>query len=299
MVGCVDPQAAVRITDARRLMVYSTFTMRAFLVSLAACTQFGRGALPAQDAAGGDGSPDATDAATLIDALTYRANAVEFDTAGNDFMTKASIGATDSASGTLSVWLRFHAGDGALQDVAVATVAGYGGGVTRTTANQIRFVMMNCTGGPILDVNTQMTYTTTSGWIHVLASWDLTAQRADIYIGENPDRAVGGTISAQNICYHLVSWGIGGASSGVLDADVADLYADLGTFTDFTDATKRRKFSTLDGKPIPLGPMCTSPSGSQPTLCFVSAPSTWNKDSGSGGDFTINGDGLTTAPTSP
>lgn len=275
-------------------MVYSSYTMRALLLSLAACgTQFGRGVLPQNDGATDVGSGPDTPA---VDAPTYQANAVELDTAGNDYLTRGNIGANNSASGTFSVWLRFHAGDGAAQDIVTATVSGYGGGVTRTSTGEIEFVMRDCLGASVLDVQTLNPYTTTNGWFHVLASWDLTAMRADIYIGENGDRAVGGTINNQNICYSAVNWAIGGVNSGVLDADIADLYVDLGTFTDFTDPNNRRLFSTSDGKPVALGPTCATPSGHQPIMCFTSPAATWNKNSGSGGDFTINGDGLTAVP---
>jgi hypothetical protein len=268
------------------------------LLSLAACgTSFGRGVLPANDAAI-DGPPGMADGG--IDSPPYTANAVEFDTAGNDYMTGGNIGATDSASGTFSAWLRFHApSDNAAQDIVTATIVGYGGGVVRTNTGHVEFLMRNCVGGVVLDVQTQNPYTTTSGWVHVLASWDLIATRADIYIGENEDRAVGATLSGNNICYNSVSWAIGGVTSGVLDADVADLYVDLGTFTDFTDPNNRRRFSTVDGKPVSLGASCTAPAGHQPIMCFTSAPATWGTNSGSGGSFTINGDGLTAAPTSP
>jgi len=278
-------------------MVYNAYTMRVWLLSLAACSSFGRGTLPGNDAAT-DGAADAIDSA--IDAPAYNANAVELDTSGNDYLTRGNFGAPDSASGTLSAWLHFHApSDGAAQDIVTATIVGYGGGVVRTNTGHVELVMRNCVGGVVLDVQTQNAYTTTSGWVHVLASWDLIATRADIYVGENADRAVGGTIGGTNICYHSVSWAIGGVTSGVLDADVADLYVDLGTFTDFTDPNQRRKFSTVDGKPVSLGATCSTPSGHQPIMCFTSPAAMWNKNSGSGGDFTINGDGLTAATTSP
>ena len=299
MVRCVDGalHAAVKITAARRVMVYSAYTMRALALSLAACTSFGGGKLPPPTS---DAAVDtrSIDAPIPIDANTYHAPAVEFDTSGNDYLSRGAVTSTDSASGTASMWIKFLAGDGVQQDVVTATVLTYGGGALRTNTNHIRFVMMNCSGGSILDIQSQNAYTTANGWIHVLASWDLVAARADLYINDNQDRAVGGSIVNSSICYHATNWAIGGVNSGAMNAELADLYVDLGRFTELTDPNERRKFDDGNHKPVPLGASCIGPSGNQPTLCFDDATD-WTKDQGTGGDFTVNGNGIAAAPDSP
>lgn len=252
------------------------------------------------------GRPAAIDAAPLdaadtpaVDAAGYHATAVRFQTAGNDYLWTGSLASTvDSGSGTYSVWLRFTGGDGTQQLISVAKVIGIGG-VLRESNGHLRFLMQNCAGFPLLDMQTAGTYTTSSGWIHVLASWNLTLGRADLYVDDVPDRAANPTVVAGNLCYASLEWGIGGLGAGQMDADVADLYAALGTYLDLTSDANRRRFSTAAGKPVDLGASCVGPTGARPTGCFVGAAATWNVNQGVAGGFTLAGDGLSPAPTSP
>jgi hypothetical protein len=229
---------------------------------------------------------------------TYHANAVRFETAGNDYIwTKTLDDAPPSARGTYSAWFHFNAGDGAKQLLSVASIFA-DGGIYRTADGHIRFWLPDCGGVPELDMQTGKTYGSTSGWIHVLAAWDLDAKRADLYVNDMPDLAAPPTTGAGTVCYAAPRWGIGGLTSGQLDADVADLYANLGTYLDVTMDSIRVRFSD-HGKPVDLGPDCTGPTGAQPSGCFVGAQGTWNINKGNAGGFTLGGNGLAVAPTSP
>lgn len=246
-------------------------------------------------------APDAVAAdATPIDAHPpYHATAIRFERTGGDFLTTGALAHTaDSPRGTYSVWLRFHGGDGALQLIDVAKVVGIGG-VMRTEANRFHFVMQRCESPVLLDMQSQHAYTTASGWIHVLASWDLTRGRAQLYIDDVPDRADSPTVVAGDICYSAHAWGLGGITSAALDADVADLYAALGTSLDLDDETVRRRFRDAAGKPVDLGAHCEAPTGMEPAGCMTGDPATWFLNKGYGAGFTVNGDGLAIAPNSP
>jgi hypothetical protein len=171
--------------------------------------------------------------------------------------------------------------------------------VLREANNRFRFLMQNCGALSLLDMESASAYTVASGWIHVLASWDLGAGRADLYINDVDDRAPNPGILNGNICYASLKWGIGGLNNGQLDADVADLYAALGTYTDLTIVANRRKFSDAAGRPVDLGTECTGPTGAKPTGCFIGAAAGWNTNKGEGAGFTLAGDGLDPSPTSP
>ncbi|HET9991063.1 MAG TPA: hypothetical protein VFQ65_21170, partial [Kofleriaceae bacterium] len=256
---------------------------------------------------GFDGHPDAASDTTSRDVVSdvatdapgYHATAVRFATAANDFMFAGNLAnTTDSPRGTYSVWLRFHGGDGQLQLLSVAQVVGIGG-VVRTAANQFELLMQNCLAVPLLDMRTTGTYTTDSGWVHLLASWDVAANRAQLYVGDAVDQQPNPGIVPGNICYASLRWGIGGLSSGQLDADVAELYADLGTSLDLTIDANRRAFSDSAGKPVDLGPQCSAPTGHAPTGCFTGDVATWFTNKGKGAGFTPGGGALAEAPTSP
>lgn len=229
----------------------------------------------------------------------YHAVAVRFETAANDYLWTGSLTDTKrSPRGTYSAWFKFHAGDGQQQMLSVAQLAGIGG-VFRTAGNRFRFLLQSCTAAPLLDMETTASYTTASGWVHVLASWDVSIGRAQLYINGVADRAMTPTVTNGNICYDSVKWGVGGLSSGQLDADVADLYAALGTSIDLDVAANRRKFRDDAGDPIDLGTTCQGPTGASPTGCFIGEVATWRANRGTGQGFMLEGNGLALAPTSP
>jgi hypothetical protein len=270
--------------------------MRAALVVLVGC---GRVAFDAHVDAplAADASQASIDVAP--DAPRYHATAVRFATAANDFMYAGSLANTvDAPRGTYSVWLRFQAGDGQLQMLSVAQVVGIGG-VVRTASNQFELLMQNCLGVPLLDMRSAGTYTAASGWVHLLASWDVTANRAQLYVGDAIDEQANPGIVAGNICYASLRWGIGGLAAGQLDADVAELYADLTTSLDLSIAANRRAFSDAAGKPVDLGPQCSTPTGHAPTGCFTGDLATWSANQGTGAGFALGGPDLSAAPTSP
>lgn len=249
--------------------------------------------------AGDAATADAADAAPVgSDAPPgYHATAVHFD--GSSYLTANMLANTaGSPRGTVSMWLHFNAGDGSTQELVMAQVLGTGG-VTRTANNQVQVVLHSCNGPTLLAMTTAGTYTATSGWIQLLASWDVSAGKAQLYVDDVADLAAAPTIVGGDICYDAFRWGIGGLTSGQLQADVADLYAVLGTYIDLDVAANRRMFRSADGKPVDLGAGCSEPTGSLPTACFTGKVLGWNTNKGTGGGFTVMGDALTAALTSP
>nr|HEX4318272.1 hypothetical protein [Kofleriaceae bacterium] len=283
--------------------------MRAAAAAMAvvACGRFGFATVTSLDdapaAARGDSAaadaPGSNDVGSGSSGSGYRANAVRFASAGGDYMTTGSLAnVVDSPAGTYSVWLRFEGADDTQQMLGNAQLLA-DGGVFRTAAGKLRFLMQNCGGLPLLDMETAPSYGSAAGWIHVLASWDVSAGKADLYVDDVPQLAANPTVLAGTICYGSLKWGFGGLAGNELDADVADLYAALGTYVDLAVTANRRKFADAAGKPVALGATCELPTGATPTGCFTGSAATWNHDLGRGGGFTLFGDGLTAAPTSP
>ncbi len=272
---------------------------RAVLAGIAAtligCGRLGFGEHVVADA---QDAPDMFDV-EVGDAPTYRASAVRFETAGNDFLwTGSLLDTSNSPRGTYSVWIRFTGGDDQLQALNIAQVAA-AGGVLRTAGNRFQFLLFNCLGLILLDMQSEGTYTEASGWVHVLASWDLSAGRAQLYVNGVADRMGNPGMINGGVCYDSLRWGIGGLYAGQLDADLADMYAALGTSIDLDVEANRRLFRDAAGRPADLGPDCSGPTGSPASGCFVGDASTWNVNHGNAAGFTLEGDGLVAAPTSP
>lgn len=230
----------------------------------------------------------------------YHAAAVRFEPAGGDYMSRAGLLGAPSASqvGTFSVWLHFNGGDGSAQTIAAASVV-LAGGVTRNANNKLQFVFYQCNGSPVLDMQTAHAYTSASGWIHVLAAWDLQHNKAQIYVNGMLDTASNPGISSGSICYNAPGWYIGGTNGGSLNADVADFFASFDAFLDLGAPANRAAFRDLAGKPVDLGQDCAAVTGTSPIACFIGPVAGWSTNKGTGGGFTLHGDGLAGAPTSP
>ena len=238
-----------------------------------------------------------------LDAAGYRASAVRFT--GATYLSYGALsGVVDSPRGTLSVWLRFNGNDGRQQLITAAElgVGSFGGigGIARQASNHLEIALLSCAGVTRVDMTSTHTYTATSGWIHVLASWDGERGRAQLYIDDVDDRAAMATINSGQICYAAPSWGVGGVTSATLDADVADLFVTLDTSLDLDSPTNRRLFISPTGKPVDLGLRCSTPlAGVVPTLCFTGAPATWATNLGTGSGFSVEGQPLVAAPDGP
>jgi hypothetical protein len=242
------------------------------------------------DAAGGSNGP-----------IGYQPAAVRFDPAGSDYMSaNGLLGApTSSQVGTMSVWLHFNGGDGSMQTIAAASVV-LSGGVVRASNNKIQFTFFQCNGQPVLTMQTSHTYTSTSGWIHVAAAWDLPNNKAQIYVNGALETSNIG-INAGSICYNAPVWYIGGTGGGYLDADVADFFASFDEFIDLGSPSNRGRFrDETTGQPVDLGPECsTAAGGTSPIACFIGPVAGWSHNKGTGGGFALHGAGLAAAPTTP
>jgi hypothetical protein len=241
--------------------------------------------------------------AVVPDAAAYDAEAVRFG--GATYLSSGRLaGVVDSPRGTLSVWLRFNGNDGKQQIVTAAElgVGSFGGvgGIARQANNRFEMALLSCTGAMLVDMTSVHPYTTTSGWIHVLASWDVTRDRAQLYIDGADDRSPMVTINNGQICYAVNKWGVGGVISPSLTADVADLFVTLDTSLDLDSPTNRHLFISEAGKPVDLGVRCSKPLGGVvPTLCLTGTPATWATNKGTGGGFAVTGDPLGVAPDGP
>ncbi len=255
----------------------------------------GHDAASADTGGSGSGSGDAAP-----DAPRYHATAVRFDPAADDYLYTGKLGTNDGTKGTLSMWLHFNGSDGQKQILAAAVVA-LPGGVTRESNNRFTFTLNNCSGPLAVTMQSDATYTTASGWVHLLAAWDVTQNLAQLYVDDVAHVSNAATAD-YTICYSADQWRIGGLSSGQLDADVADMFASLGTFIDLRVDANRRLFIDPTGKPVDLGTNCSAivaATGAVTTGCFTGPVAMWNKNKGTGGGFDLGGAVLAAAPTSP
>lgn len=248
-------------------------------------------------------------------------DAAHFDGA-NDFMRIAALsGVVDGKKGIFSAWVRFTGSDGVqkhllCQDSAILSGVQHlaTSAVTREASNILRVKMdrdNGVAGAPILQLSTSGTYTIASGWVHILASWDLaTAGARHLYINDVLDMNVD-TFTNDIIDYaNLFEWLVGAnllqgdppPAARLLDADLADLYFNTVDYLDFSLVSNRRKFISAGLKPVYLGTDGSVPTGSVPVvyqhLADAEAAANFATNRGTGGNFAITG-ALTTGASSP
>ena len=252
----------------------------------------------ANDAHGGSGSGSEDSAQA-----GYQPTAVSFQIQNGSYLSMGPLSNVTNLShqkGTFSVWLRFTAGDGQPQQIAVATIGSANpllAGITRTGSNQIELNLPDCGNFKKLDVTTSYGpgFATSSGWNHILAAWDLTVPQASIYVNDQPVELAPNPTMVQDgiVCYEALNWGIGGLDNifggAQLDADVADLYSGLGTYLDISNQAVRSLFIDGNGKPVDLGANCTKPTEAEPIGCFNASRAMWNLNQGDGGGMNLNG----------
>jgi hypothetical protein len=228
----------------------------------------------------------------------YVARPVNFD-GTNDYILRGSdmTGSADGKTGTFSYWLKLNGGDNSLQ-IVFRSGAGFVD-TRREAANTITVGGTNSVGTQILLLTSTGTYTVSTGWVHILSSWNLATAFGKLYINDVDVTAGGATLVNDTIDYTQTDWACGARTSGdfKLNADLADLWFSF-SMIDITVEANRRRFISAARKPIDLGQRGELPNGSQPIVFFKGPASAFNANIGTGGNMTVTG-ALTDSTTSP
>ena len=230
-------------------------------------------------------------------------NAVDFD-GTNDYLSRgaALTSLADSATGILSVWVRFDGGDSSNQRfLNNATARVYAG---KTGAGNVLQVSVS-DGTKTLTFSSTTTYTASATWLHVLASWDTNYSAGNkikhLYVNDVSDLGtVADAGAAFNAYYNDTNWYVGSNAAGSLKLNgcMAEFYFAPGQYLDFSNSSNRRKFINSLGKPVDLGSDGSTPTGVAPKVYLKDVAASFGTNSGTGGNFTITGT-LDTASTSP
>lgn len=233
----------------------------------------------------------------VVESGGYSANAVRFD-GSTDYIRKlGGIGGTSNRLLTLSLWANLKGGDTS-QHIFVAE-SNLGFFVYRNTGKQVIVEGYDGAFSLTVSMTSAGLYTTTSGWIHILASSNGTS--GHLYINDADDLSGSPTFdSADNIPWGGTgTWAVGATDVGFdkANADMADVWVD-DSYLDLSAAANRRKFIDASGKPVDLGSDGSTPTGSSPLMFFSGATASWHTNKGTGGGFSEVG-ALTNGTDSP
>lgn len=229
-------------------------------------------------------------------------DAADFD-GSNDWIQLATLsGQTGTQkTGTLSFWVRFDGGDGALQYILrTAGVPSSAIAITRNVGNDLTFAIHTSSNGDV-EFDSASTYTASATWYHFLASWDAGNSVAHLYVNDSSD--ITGATFTDGTIDSYANWTIGSDPSGSdkLNGALAEFYYSE-EYIDFSVETNRRKFISAGGRPMYLGADGSTPTSSVPLIYLhldeAETANNFALNATGNGDFTVNG-ALSTASTDP
>jgi hypothetical protein len=203
----------------------------------------------------------------------------------------------DGKEGTLSFAVNLLDGDGS--DLTLYGSAGDRFTVTRTSAGKWQITGKNAAGDTILRLTSTTSWTSESGWHHVLATWDLANETGALYINDEDDLAAGSVLTNDTLDYTRSEHVIGGKAdlSQKFHGEFAAFYFDVAASVDLEDEDVRRKFVAPLGisgdetlwVPVWLDSDGSYPTATQPILFLRDAASSGTVNRGAGGNFTATG----------
>lgn len=228
---------------------------------------------------------------------SYNALSVRFD--GNDHGAMGSdlAGISDGTDGAISVWVN-RKSSGARDGIWFSN-----GSRLEIYFESNDTLRVNSFNGSSFDLQqiTATTYTSSTGWIHILSSWTSSTRR--LYVNDAAPSMTTATRNTATIDYTRTDHEFGRYSVSNayrLDADVADFWF-VDSYIDFSSVSNRRLFIDASNKPVDLGSDGSNP-GVTPVVFYGGSNATvdtWLTDrSGNGNTMTLTGT-LTAGSSSP
>ena len=210
--------------------------------------------------------------------------AVSFD-GTSDYLGRSSdlTGNTNGKAFTFSAWV-YHASVGTFYCLA-NRVTGNAFYVSVNSADVLTVKAKNTSNTTILEA-TSTTAVAKDTWTHLVCSIDLTnTSNRSLYANDVPVSVSYVTYTNDTIDFTSNNWGVAastGTGSDKQKGRLAHIYLDK-TYRDLSTESNRRLFIDADGKPsstIPSSPILYLP---------MTDAATAGSNSGTGGDFTVNG----------
>lgn len=244
-----------------------------------------------------------------LPALTafYAADSVKFD--GSTFIGRGPFsGVANGKRGLLSCWIRLD-GDNShnMNFLAGSNGATFFRFAWTTAANTFSVQCTDALGVQSLTLVSLHQYVASAAWIHVLASWDVSAGVLQLYINDVVDQDLlnSGSVDAA-LAYVEPTWQVGkfdAVGTGLVNGCMFDLWFDPTIYLDISQVGNRRVFISDLLKPVNLGVNGVGPTGTQPALFLHlnkgDAPFNFVNNFGNGGSFSVQAGALTTGSTSP
>jgi hypothetical protein len=221
-------------------------------------------------------------------------NATNFDGTNDNLLRGGDLtGNANSKVGIVSLWVKFGSGSDGQHGAMVAAQGSPHFLVRKSAApdtNKFLVSAFNASSSEILNLLSVSTYTVSDGWIHFLASWDLSAAASHLYINDSDDNNE--VLNTNDtIDYTRSNHAIGSFinQSQRLNGCLSEVYVNYAEFLDFSVEANRRLFVTSDLKAVNLGSDGSTPTGTAPIIYLPNPFGTFEENEGTGGDYTVTG----------
>jgi hypothetical protein len=206
----------------------------------------------------------------------------------NDYYLRGAdlTGNADDKSGIIVARIRIDGGDAALQSILRSHGTNFS--FQRMASDKLQVFGKNSGGTEILNLQSTTSYTTSTSWIDVMASWNLAVTTTHFYV-DGVDDANEVTATNDTIDYTRSDYGVGAnvAAGDKFNGAIAWLYFAPGQYLDLSTAANRLKFRKADGTPEDLGIDGSTPTGTAPLVYLPDGDASNNH--GTGGNFTATG----------
>ncbi len=214
--------------------------------------------------------------------------ATDFD-GTNDYLTRGSdlAGNADKKQFAISIWIRPGA---SARNRYMAVNQNSRVLFSLLSDDKGSFVGINSDGVTTVVSLRTTTPTTEDAWNHILMSANLATGASHVYLNDTEDKneiaLVDSTIEFTRNTWSIASNSVGTASITFLGA-ISEFYFNTAEYINFSVESNRRKFISAAGKPVPLGPDGSGPTGTAAIIYAPDGNPTVNQ--GTGGPFTENG----------
>ncbi len=242
-------------------------------------------------AGGGEGSPP-----------EVAVDAVHFDGTNDNLLRGGALtGPSDGAEILLSIWFNITGNDATAQLLYRDDQNGVL--LSRNASDKIRFKCRSAAPVNLWDWSSDNDFdtSTNTGWHHLLVATQLDSTPVgQVYLDDVAlDITTAVALTEGNIDWTTTEHSVGSTPSETsrFDGDMSDVYI-TNEYLDIDIVSNRRKFISVNGKPVDLESDGSGPTGTAAIIFLSGAVDTWHTNDGTGGGFTETG-ALTAASTSP
>lgn len=214
----------------------------------------------------------------------------DFD-GSSDYLLRGSdlAGNSDGKEGIITFSFRLDGGNGN----SIYWLHNSGGRVNvfRNAANVIRITLENSSNDTVFTQATSTTHVSSTDFHFFMASWNLATAASHIFVDDVDVAAAAGVLDDDTIEYTRSTWAICAITNGTstMDGVVSEFYFAPNQYLNFSVESNRRLFIDRAGFPVPLGVSGQLPTGTAPLVYMRTRANNAGINSGTGGDFAIQG----------